>query len=348
MPAQSGLVLITGATGFLGYAVLVEALKQGYQVRLAIRSEAKVRKVLEAPSIKALQPSKDQISWVVVPDMAVPGAYDDAVKGVKYIIHVASPIPTFGGSSPPPKEKYEEYFIKPAMAGDIGMLQSAAKELSVKRIVITSSTVAITPFEYYVGHGDYARVFKASDRIDIDKGPYEFEFQAYSAGKGAALNAIEAFVRDNQPGFDLIPVIPSWIFGNNELETSAEDMKSESTNSVLLSFLTGLQNPVSYNGNMVLGADVAKIHVLALDPKIEGNRAYLASTAAKWEDAHAILKRKYPDAVADGHLSLDGKQDTLDMNIPADETEEIFGLKLKSFEAMVTEVVDQYLKLSAK
>ena len=346
MPATSELVLITGATGFLGYGVLVEALKKGYQVRIAVRSQAKAQKVFEAPSFKALNLSKDQLTWVIVPDMAAPGAYDDAVKDVKYIIHVASPIPTFGGLNPPPKEKYAEFFIKPAMAGDIGMLKSAAKESSVKRVVLTSSTVAITPFEYYMGKGDYSRVFTASDRIDFDEGPYELEFQAYSAGKGAALKAAEDFVRVHKPGFDLIPIIPSWIFGYDELVTKAEDMKAESTNSVLLKFLTGFQNPVPYNGNVVLGQDVAKIHVLALDPKIEGNRAYLASTATTWEDAKDVLKSKYQNAVADGHLSLEGKQDTVHMKIPANETEEIFGLELHSFETMIVQVADQYLSLS--
>ena len=345
MAGQKDPVLITGATGFLGYLVLLEALKKHYNVRIAVRSEAKAQNVLETSSIKAMNLSKEQLSWVIVPDMAAPGAYDEAVKGVKYIIHVASPIPTFGGPNPPPKDQYAAYFIEPAKAGDIGMLQSAAKEPSVKRVVLTSSTVAITPFEYYMGKGDPSRIFKASDRIDFDQGPYDFEFQAYAAGKGAALKAAEAFVRDNRPQFDLIPIIPSWIFGRNELFTSAEDMKSESTNSVLLSFLTGFQNPLPYNGNMVLGSDAARIHVAALDQEIEGNRAYIASVAAEWEDAHGILKERYAKAVANGKLSLDGKQQTLEMQVPSTETEEVFGYKFQPFEAMVNEVVGQYLEL---
>ena len=123
MSTTTDHVLITGATGFLGYSVLVEALKKGYQVRIAVRSEAKANKVLDASAIKALNLSKDQLTWVVVPDMAAPGAYDEAVKGVKYIIHVASPIPTFGGPNPPPKDKYEDWFINPAIAGDVGILK---------------------------------------------------------------------------------------------------------------------------------------------------------------------------------------------------------------------------------
>jgi nucleoside-diphosphate-sugar epimerase len=345
MPAQSDLVLVTGATGFLGNLVLIDALKQGYRVRVAARSEAKARRIIESKSIKALNPTEAQLSWVIVEDMAAPGAYDEAVKGVDYIIHCASPIPTFGGPNPPAKEQYEEYFIKPAQSGDIGMLESAAKGSSVKRVVMTSSTVAITPFEYYLGKGDYSRVFTASDRIEFDKGPWEFEFQAYSAGKATALNHIEQFVKDKKPSFDLIPIIPSWIFGRDEKITKADEMKAESTNSVLLSFLTGFQNPVPYNGNLVLGSDVARVHVLALDPKIEGNRAYITSNSAKWEDAKDILRAKYSDSVARGDLSLDGKQETLPMNIDASETEKVFGIKFQPFETMVTQVVDQYLEL---
>ena len=347
MAREADLVLITGATGFLGYLVLLEALKKGYRVRIAVRSESKISKLLNAPSLKALNVSRDQLSWVTVPDMAIPGAYDEAVKGVNYIIHVASPIPTFGGPNPPEKDEYEAYFVKPAIAGDMGMLQSAAKEPSVKRIVLTSSVVAIIPFEYFLGNGDLDRVFTSADRIPFDEGPWDFEFQAYSAGKAAALNAAEAFVREKKPHFDLIPIIPGWIFGRNELITRAEDMKSESTNSVLLAFLTGLQNPVPYGGELVLGQDVAKLHVLALSPAIEGNRAFLASVVAKWEDAHDVLKQRYAHAVAEGKLSLDGKQDTIDIKVPGTETEKAFGFNFQPFETMVTEVADQFLELSA-
>ncbi len=177
--AKGDLVLLTGATGFLGFQVLVDALKAGYHVRVAVRSEAKLSKVLNSPSIEALHPTPEQLSHVVVPDMAKPGAYDEAVKGVKYIIHCASPIPTFGGANPPAPETYDAYFVKPAIAGDEGMLHSAAKSPSVKRVVLTSSVVAITPFEYYMGKGDPKRVFKSTDRIPFAPAPYAFAFDAY-------------------------------------------------------------------------------------------------------------------------------------------------------------------------
>ena len=348
MAAQGDLVLITGATGYLGYLVLVEALRAGYRARIAIRSASKLQKVLSAPSIKSLNLQPDQLTSVVVPDMAAPGAYDEAVKGVKYIIHVASPIPTFGGPNPPAKEDYEAYFVAPATAGDTGMLRSAARELSVKRVVLTSSAVAIAPFDYLIGRGeDPTRVFTSTDRIPFAPGPWGFEFEAYSAGKAAALNAAEAFVRDEKPSFDLVPVIPGWIFGRDELVDTADGLKSASTNSVLLAFLTGLKNEVPYTGNMVVGSDAAKVHVLALKPEVAGNRAFIASVDARWGDALGVLKGKYKQAVKDGKVSLEGKQETLDMSVSGKETEEILGLRFQGLDKMVQEVVDQYLELSA-
>ncbi|KAL8839133.1 MAG: hypothetical protein Q9205_004332 [Flavoplaca limonia] len=84
------LVLITGGTGFVGYACLVRALDQGYRVRLAIRNESSIEKIKTAPSC---QPHLGSIDFVIVKDMSGETAFDDAVQGVSYVIHLASPTP---------------------------------------------------------------------------------------------------------------------------------------------------------------------------------------------------------------------------------------------------------------
>jgi nucleoside-diphosphate-sugar epimerase len=78
---------------------------------------------------------------VVVPDITAPDAYKEAVKGVKYIIHVASP--TFPASS---IQNFEDDVIKPAVSGTLSMLEAAAKESGVERLVITSSVLAVASF----------------------------------------------------------------------------------------------------------------------------------------------------------------------------------------------------------
>ncbi|KAF2665572.1 NAD(P)-binding protein [Microthyrium microscopicum] len=341
------LVLLTGATGYLGYLTLIALLKRGYKVRAAVRSNSKVSKIEAAPSFKALKPS---VEWVIVPDMTADGAYDEAVKGVKYIVHVASPIPTFGTEAIP-TEKLEEYFLHQAPKGELGMLTSAHKAGTVKRIVVTSSVVAIVPFEYYMGEGDYSKVIPASNRIPDVTGPFVAEFQAYSAGKAKAINASEAWMESHDTIFDLISVIPGWIFGQDELVSSVEDFTKGSTNSVLLNLLLGNKEENGYNGNVVSGEDVAQLQVLALDPSIKGNQSFIASIDAEWEDAIAIVKKEYPEQVANGDFSVDGKQPTFDIKHTWKETEATFaplGFKFAPFEKIVKAVAKQYLELKAK
>jgi nucleoside-diphosphate-sugar epimerase len=337
------LVLLTGATGYLGYVTLIELLRAGYQVRAAVRSTSKIAKVEAAPSFKALQKS---IEWVIVPDMTADGAYDEAVKGVKYVVHVASPIPTLG-AEPIPADKLEEYFLHSAPKGDLNMLQSAQRAGTVQRIVVTSSAVAIVPFDYFLGKGDYSVEIAAESRIPDVTGPFGFEFQAYSAGKAAALNASEAWMASNDPTFDLISIMPGWIFGRDELVTDVGGMTKGSTNSVLANLLLGNKEDTPYNGNAVLGEDVAKLQVLALDPKIEGNQSFMASIDFEWEQAIDVLKKSFPREIADGKLSIEGKQPTLPVKLINETTEVAFGFKFAPLETIVEAVANQYLELVA-
>ncbi|PTB65552.1 NAD(P)-binding protein [Trichoderma citrinoviride] len=345
--AKNDLLVLTGATGFLGFKTLVLALEAGYNVRIVVRSAAKASKVLNSPSIKALNPSAEKLSHVIVENMEIPGAFDEALKGATYVIHCASPIPSFGGEAVT-QEQYNEYFIQPAVRVTIGLLESCRKAGTIRRVVITSSVAANIPWQYYLGQGD-DKIFTAESRIPVDKGPYESEFQAYSASKAAALNESEAWIAKNKPNFDLISILPGWIWGYDELATSPKDFESSSTNSVLLGFLRGSQTTVGAHSNSVLVDDAAKIHVLALDPKIPGNQAFLAvadSVDGKpWEEAIPILKKNYPEAIEKGLLKTTGKQPTIYIRLDGKKTEQTFGFKLAGYEEQVKSLVDQYLQI---
>ena len=61
MVASDRLVL-TGATGFLGFKTLDVALKAGYNVCIVVRSASKGDRVLAAPSVRELNPSSEKLS----------------------------------------------------------------------------------------------------------------------------------------------------------------------------------------------------------------------------------------------------------------------------------------------
>ncbi|KAL6904087.1 hypothetical protein GGI43DRAFT_432713 [Trichoderma evansii] len=346
--AAGNLLVLTGATGFLGFKVLTIALAAGYSIRLVVRSADKAKKVINSPSVRALNPSEEKLSFVVVEDLEAPGAFDEAVKGATYVIHCASPIPSFTGDALT-HEQYDEFFVQASRRLTIGLLESSRKAGTVKRIVITSSIVAITPFHYYLGKGD-DKIFDAEYRIPLDNGPYGFEFQAYSASKAGALIASEAWIKENQPDFDLVTIIPGWIFGADELATTAKDFESGSSNSVLLGFLKGGQSEIPSNNNAVLVDDAAQIHVLALNPKIPGNQAFLATSdgidGMVWEDGINVLKESFPEAVEQGLVKVTGKQPTIKIRVDAKKTEETFDIKFAGFDQQVKSLVGQWIKLA--
>lgn len=83
------LVLISGATGHLGFRTLVIALENGYRARVALRRLEQADKLKKTAS---LQPYLQSIEFVQVPDITASEAYVDAVEGVDFVLHIASPI----------------------------------------------------------------------------------------------------------------------------------------------------------------------------------------------------------------------------------------------------------------
>lgn len=347
------LILLTGATGFLGYVTLLKALQAGYRVRCAVRSPSGIDKVLAAESIKALSPTKDQLSWEIVPDITIPGAYDKAVQDVDYIIHCASPIPGFSGSDDR-QGSNEDIYVKPAVNGVLGMFDSAARVgSSVKRIVVTSSVVAIFPTEYFGGQipAD-AKTRTPEDRLpnmDVSvgapgmAGPYETHM-AYIASKIAALNAADAWMKENKTSFDHMYIMPGWINGKDELTTKAGDL-FKGSNSNVLRLVTGVKTEGSINANFVSVDSCALAHVVALKPEVAGGQSFILGELEDVDSAVAIGKKYFPEAFKEGIFSEDGHQPLIRIPQDASSTEKVLGLKIESFEDHVKGLLGQYVAL---
>jgi nucleoside-diphosphate-sugar epimerase len=78
-------ILVTGATSFIGAHEVDVLLKGGLKVRGATRSLEKGKAMLEARPEFA-----SQLDFVQIQDFAKTGVFDDAIKEVDAVIHVAS------------------------------------------------------------------------------------------------------------------------------------------------------------------------------------------------------------------------------------------------------------------
>lgn len=70
-------ILVTGASGFIAAHVVATLLRRGYNVRGTVRSEKSAVEVFRTHS---QYPGTLRIA--IVPDIAAPGAFDEAVQGV--------------------------------------------------------------------------------------------------------------------------------------------------------------------------------------------------------------------------------------------------------------------------
>lgn len=95
--------------------------------------------------------------------------------------------------------------------------------------------------------------------------------------------------------------------------------------------------------------DVALAHVLALDPKIQGNQSFLLASSGQdsmqWNDAKEYVKKQFPDAEQKGLLPNNGSAPTSGGKADNSKTKQLLGIDLQSYETMVTSVIGHYLEV---
>ena len=270
--AAGDLVLLTGATGFVGFRTLRTTLEHGYNVRAVFRSESKAQAILSNPALK--EKTSSNLTTAVVPDFLAPNAFDEVVKGVKYIIHIASPLPPTSIEGLDLKAAV----VDPAVQGTLGVLESAKKAGGVERIVITSSVVATVPTPLLLGTPFPGQKFGPTFRADDIPAPYmNMGIVAYVASKIAALRRAEEWIAAQKPEFDVIHIHPSYVLGRDDSTTTVAAF-ANGTNRLALDPILGKTAEQPLTPTMVHVDDVAAAHVLALNPSVSGNRSFILST----------------------------------------------------------------------
>jgi dihydroflavonol-4-reductase len=149
-------VLVTGASGYVAGNCMLRLLQDGYSVRGSLRSLRRAGEVRQRLSnARAGIDPGDALSFVEA-ELSNPSGWDAAMEGVRYVLHVASPIP----SSMP---KDPDDLIVPAREGTLHVMRAAARA-SVQRVVQTSSAAAIS----YGRDDPNSHLFSEADWTDPD------------------------------------------------------------------------------------------------------------------------------------------------------------------------------------
>mmetsp|Transcript_20144 Transcript_20144/g.43442 ORF Transcript_20144/g.43442 Transcript_20144/m.43442 type:complete len:348 (+) Transcript_20144:69-1112(+) len=275
------IVLITGVTGYIGSHVCRLFLEKSdqYQVR------GSVRNVTSAKSLATLQEALGEellAKLELVPlELTNPDQFAEAVKGVQYVVHVASPFPAVN-----PKD--ENLVIQPALEGTLNMLKAASKEASVQRVCVTSSNYA----SFLMDLEDKANYPKLVDeRCWSDETlPY---LDPYQKSKIIAEKAAWKYYEEEKPSYTLTTVLPGYVMG--------PPLASKMTGNSIgfgIGVLTGESKIFPRMGFPLSDVrDVAQAHVNAVEKDdAQGLRFCLSSESQRLSDLAQHLKTAVGDA----------------------------------------------------
>ncbi|RVW25104.1 Cinnamoyl-CoA reductase 1 [Vitis vinifera] len=293
---SSGVVCVTGASGYIASWLVKLLLQRGYTVKASVRDPIcdhrsfKQRRAFPVPVIApfyfptddpkktehllSLDGAKERLHLFKA-NLLEEGSFDSIVEGCVGVFHTASPF--FHAVTDPQAE-----LIDPAVKGTLNVLGSCAKASSVKRVVVTSSIAAVA----------YNRNPRTPDVVvdetwftdpDFCKGLQLW----YVVSKTLAEDAAWKFAKEK--GIDMVTINPAMVIGpllQPTLNTSA---------AAILNLINGGQTFPNASFGWVNVKDVAEAHIQAFEVPSASGRYCLVERVVHYSELVKILKELFPD-----------------------------------------------------
>lgn len=265
-------VLITGISGFIAKHIALQVTQAGFKVRGTVRDLSKTDPLKALFSQHEVAP--EAIEYVET-DLNEDAGWDEALQGIDYVLHVASPFPL-----EQPKGRMD--LVPAAKGGTLRVLEAAGRSGSVKRIVITSSMVAMMyranrPGTFSVGEEDWT---------DTD---WKLA-TPYIISKTLAEKAAWDWAEEHGWMDKMVTVNPGFVLG------PALDTKSATSMDVVKLMFDGSYPalpPVYFAAVDV--RDLAELHAKALIKDVAGRRLLGAADSISMAQMAKILKEAFPE-----------------------------------------------------
>jgi nucleoside-diphosphate-sugar epimerase len=274
---KSKPVLVTGGSGYLASWIIKMLLEDGIDVHATVRDPADASKI---DHLKALaETSKAQLKLYRA-ELMDSGSFDEPIQGCELVIHTASPFFITG------IKNAEEELIQPALEGTKNVLEAVNRTDAVKRVVLTSSIVAIF-----------------GDNVDKDQAPggifTEKEWnvtsssghQPYSYAKTAA-EKVAWEMAGKQDRWDLLTINPGWMLG-----PSLSKRKDSTSIRTMIEFGDGTykRGVAEIWMGTVDVRDAASAHIKAgYTPEASGRHIVVGGEATLFDVAN-ILRKHFKD-----------------------------------------------------
>ncbi|EWY85766.1 hypothetical protein FOYG_12874 [Fusarium oxysporum NRRL 32931] len=259
-----GLILITGANGYMASVAVHVFLQRGYRVRGTVRS------ITANTWMKTFFGSNFEL--VRIPDISTPGAFDEALKDVNGVVHTAMNMEM---------NPQNQGVIDDTINSNLYLLEAAAKVPSVKSVVTTSSLAACA----LPTTGEPYKIDSTTWNTDAIEKIAEPEQAAF------------AWVREHKPSFSFNTVVPNVNFG---IAVSPENMSYRSSAAVIDAVMKGYVDAPSILPSQwyVDVEDTALLHLAALTVDDVNNERLLAFGGRYcWTVILEILHRRFPGKV---------------------------------------------------
>ncbi|RCK67830.1 putative NADPH-dependent methylglyoxal reductase GRP2 [Candida viswanathii] len=331
-------VFVSGASGFIAQELVKQLIQRNYKVVGSVRSQAKGENIQS--NLRAANLPAANFQFEIVPDISLPGAFEEALRRhpeVTVFLHTASPFHFRA-------KDVENELLIPAINGTKNALTAIqAHAPQVKRVVVTSSVVAVGKYGKYASPDDK---FNESSWNPIDyKTSKRNPFYGYFGSKTFAERAAWEYVKDNKPNFELSVVNPAMVLGPQafpittarELNTSSEEINA------LLKLKPGAKVNM-LEGTFIDVRDVAKAHIVAFEKEeSKGKRLLLVEEMYNGQGLLNVINKNFPE------LNLPkGDPSKAKMENPdkwnSDETKKILGFEYIGLEQSVVDSVKQILE----
>lgn len=250
------VVLVTGASGFVGAAVARKSLERGFKVKVLMRPSANHANIFALPV------------EIFYGDMREIASMREALKGVRYLFHVAADYRLWA--------KNPQDIARNNLEG-VRATMRAALEAGVERAVYTSSVAALKPL-------------KGEAADETSRHSEQSAIGIYKRSKVLAEREVERMIaEENLPAVIVAPSTP----------VGPRDIKPTPTGRIIVETAAGRMPAFVDTGlNLVHVDDVAEGHFLALEKGRTGENYILGgedvSLAQMLADIASLAGRKAP------------------------------------------------------
>ena len=268
----SAPVLVTGGSGYVASWLVRYLLEDGRTVRATVRDPKKKKGLEHLHALAEAHPGRLTLHRA---ELLEPGSYTEAMAGCELVVHTASPF-LIGKVRDPQKQ-----LVAPALEGTRNVLNSVNETASVKRVVLTSSVVAICGDNIdMVGKEQFTEDdWNTTSTLDHQPYPYSKTVAEREAWRIAAA----------QDRWDLITIHPGLVLGPSL--TTASKSGTFRTMGSFTDYSQATGAPALEMG-VVDVRDVARAHIAAgFAPEAHGRYITSSETMSMLDISHALREK---------------------------------------------------------